>query len=239
MLNGKKAIVTGANRNIGASIATLLASKGAEVVISYRSDQAGAEAVAQGIQKAGGSVHVIQSDFSSLEAVEVFYKKALALLGQVDILINNAGAYDTKGILELEISTLEQVLQIGVIASTYLTQMVAKQMVAKHIEGSIINVSSISGFKPWKNRIAHGSAKAALIMLTKNMALDLADHNIRVNAIAPGSTPYEGESWGIEGIPLASEGLPEYQAKAVEYLLSEGACWVTGQVLTVDGGHSL
>ncbi|MEN8237246.1 MAG: SDR family oxidoreductase [Pseudomonadota bacterium] len=126
-----------------------------------------------------------------------------------------------------------------------LSQLAAKHMVENHIEGNIINISSISGIRSHPNRVAHGTAKAALNMLTKNMALELAPHKIRVNAILPGGVPYatDPETAALvandPSTPLQRAGKPEDQAKMALFLASQDSEWLTGQLLTVDGGQTL
>lgn len=242
-LLGKKAIVTGANRSIGKAIAIAFAEEGADVLISYRSDVKGASETVKAIKDAGRLGKAIQGDFSDTNNVEVFFKEALNFLGSVDILVNNAAAYDTSSFLDLNVNTLEYLLKAGVMAPMLLTQLAAKQMIQNKISGNIINISSISGHRPHPNRVAHSTAKSALNMLTKSTALELAPYGIRVNAIAPGATPYDEssifESSVAEGIPLKRAGTPRDQSKAAIYLASDEASWVTGQILIVDGGHSL
>lgn len=124
-----------------------------------------------------------------------------------------------------------------------LTQWAAKHMIHNKIAGNILNISSISGSRPYPHRVAPATAKAALNMLTQGTALDLAAHNIRVNAIAPGTTPYDEatrhEHSVLQGIPLKRAGTPQDHAKAAIFLVSDDASWITGQILTVDGGQSL
>jgi NAD(P)-dependent dehydrogenase (short-subunit alcohol dehydrogenase family) len=241
-LEEKKAIVTGANRSIGKAIALLFAKEGAELVISYRSDKKGAEEVLDCIQKAGGNASALYADFSTHEGVEQFYRECIHVLGHVDILVNNAGGYNTLDFFELTTHDFEQLLQITLMTPFFLSQLVAKGMVQKQKKGNIINISSISGTRPTMNRVAHASGKAALNMLTQTMALELAQHGIRVNAIAPGYTPYEESSEfdsAIKDIPLGRVGLPSDQASTALFLATEESSWMTGQILTVDGGHSI
>ena len=241
-LEGKKAIVTGANRSIGKAIALLFAKEGAELVISYRSDKKGAEETVQCIQKASGIAKALHADFSTHLGVEQFYRESINILGYVDILVNNAGGYNTLGFFELNPQDFEQLLQVTLITPFFLSQLVAKGMVQKQTKGNIINVSSISGTRPTLNRVAHASGKAALNMLTQTMALELAQHQIRVNAIAPGYTPYEESSEfdpTLKDIPLGRAGLPSDQASTALFLATEESSWMTGQILTVDGGHSI
>lgn len=241
-LEGKKVIVTGANRNIGKAIAILFAEEGAELVISYRSDKKGAEEVINCIQKAGGIAKAVYADFSTSTGIEQFYRESLEILGHVDILVNNAGGYNTRDFFELTLQDFEQLLQVSLMTPFFLSQLVAKGMVQKQTGGNIINISSISGTRPTLNRVAHASGKAALNMLTQTMALELAQHGIRVNAIAPGYTPYEESCEfdpAVKDIPLRRAGLPNDQASTALFLATEESSWMTGQILTVDGGHSI
>jgi NAD(P)-dependent dehydrogenase (short-subunit alcohol dehydrogenase family) len=238
----KKVIVTGANRSIGKAIALLFAKEGAELVISYRTDKKGAENVLDCIQKAGGNARAFYADFSTCEGIEQFYSECINVLGHVDILVNNAGGYNTLGFFELTPHDLKHLLQITLMTPFLLSQLVAKGMVEKQTKGNIINISSISGTRPTMNRVAHASGKAALNMLTQTMALELAQHGIRVNAIAPGYTPYEESSEfdpAIKDIPLGRAGDPNDQASTALFLATEESSWMTGQILTVDGGHSI
>ena len=241
-LKGKKVIVTGANRSIGKAIALLFAKEGAELVISYRSDKKGAEETVLCIQKASGIAKALHADFSTHDNVEQFYRESINVLGQVDILVNNAAGYNTLGFFELKPQDFEQLLQVTLITPFFLSQLVAKGMIQKQTGGNIINISSISGTRPILNRVAHASGKAALNMLTQTMALELAQHRIRVNAIAPGYTPYEEGSKtdpALKDIPLRRAGLPSDQASTALFLATEESSWITGQILTVDGGHSI
>ena len=240
-LAGKKVIVTGANRSIGKAIALLFSKEGAELVISYRSDKKGAEEIIDCIQKTNGNVSALYADFSTHEGVEQFYRECLSILGHVDVLVNNAGGYNTLGFFELTTHDFEQLLQITLMTPFFLSQLVAKGMVQKQIKGNIINISSISGTRPTMNRVAHASGKAALNMLTQTMALELAQYGIRVNAIAPGYTPNESFEFdsAIKDIPLGRAGLPSDQASTALFLATEESSWMTGQILTVDGGHSI
>jgi NAD(P)-dependent dehydrogenase (short-subunit alcohol dehydrogenase family) len=241
-LKGKKVIVTGASRSIGRGIALLFAKEGAELVISYRSDKKGAEETVQCIRQAKGLVKAVHADFSTYVGIEQFYKESVNFLGQIDVLVNNAGGYNTLGFFELKPQDFEQLLQVTLMTPFYLSQLVARGMVQKQTRGNIINISSISGTRPVLDRVAHASGKAALNMLTQTMALELAQHRIRVNAIAPGYTPY-GESLesdpSLKDIPLGRAGLSSDQASAALFLATEESSWITGQILTVDGGHSI
>jgi len=233
--------VSGANRSIGKAIAIAFAKEGVDVLISYRSDEDGASKTVASIEELGRQAKAVYADFSQFENVDLFFDEAVDFLGEVDLLVNNAAGYNTSDFLNLNPDDFNRLLHVGVTAPMRLTQMVARQMVDKSIGGSIINISSISGLRPYQNRAAHSTAKAALNMLTKSCALELGKFNIRVNAIAPGSTPYDSSEEGFitEGIPLNRTGTPEDQADAAVFLASDDSSWMTGHVIVVDGGHTL
>ncbi len=237
-LLGKKAIVTGANRNIGAEIARLFAEEGADVCISYRSDHTGAEEVREAIIKKGRRAKALHVDFSNESEIDSFFKNAVSFLGGVDILVNNAAGYDTSAFLDLPIETFKELLSIGVSAPMLMTQLAARHMIDHRQKGAIINISSISGLRVYANRVAHSTAKAALNMLTQNTAIGLAEYGIRVNAIAPGPVPYDINDAPAPEIPLGRYGKPEDIAKTALFLASDDSEWMTGQILVVDGGLS-
>ena len=188
----------------------------------------------------GRAALVLQADFSKRDQVAKLFERAQDWLGVIDILINNAGDYDTSSILDVELEKFQSLLDVGVIAATQLTQLAAKSMIDRKVSGSIINISSISGVRAYPNRIAHASTKAALNMLTKSTALELGQYNIRVNAICPGTVPYQdNEEYVTDSIPLSRAGKPTDIANAAIFLASEDASWITGHIMIVDGGHSL
>ncbi len=241
-LKNKKAILTGGNRNIGRAIATLFAKEGCELVMSYRSDKKGMEETIHAIQKENGVASALYADFSTFEGITQFYQESIKILGHVDILVNNAAGYDRNGFLELKTEDFQNLLQVTLMTPFFLSQLVARGMVKEHIKGNIINISSIAGKRPVLNRVAHVTGKASLNMLTQSMALELAPYQIRVNAIAPGHTPRKISSEldpTLKDIPLGRAGLPFDQASSALFLASEAASWITGQILTVDGGRSV
>ncbi len=231
-LAGKKTIVTGANRSIGQAIALAFAKEGADVVISYRSDKEGAESTINEIEKMGRKGKAIFADFSQQGGVQEFFKSAVDFLKSIDILVNNAAIWDTTEFFAMKEENFEHLLRVNVAVPLFLSQMVAQHMIEKKIAGSIINISSITGVRPYPGRTCFATSKAALNMMTQNMALDLAKYQIRVNAIAPGSTPYEFSDERVEEIPLGRFGKPEDHAHAAVYLASEESSWKTGQILS-------
>lgn len=236
-------MITGANRSIGQAIAIAFAKEGAQVCISYRSDEKGAQQTVETIQKMGGRAKAIYADFADTKNVIMFFDQALEYLESVDIVVNNAAGYNTKSFLDVSVDEFEKLHKISITTPMILTQLAAKYMIKNGIAGNIINISAISGERPYPNRVAHSTAKAALNMLTKNSALELAQYNIRVNAIAPGATPYDSQDFetlsNALNIPLKRTGTPEDQAHAAVYLASDESSWMTGQILTIDGGQSL
>ncbi|ARB91205.1 SDR family NAD(P)-dependent oxidoreductase [Legionella longbeachae] len=246
----KKVIVTGANRSIGQRIAIAFAEQGADVVISYHSDSAGAEKTLKAITKTGARARAFYADFSDMNQVPIFAEHALGYLGYVDILVNNAGISSRETIFELLPEKMQQVFQINCISPFYLTQLCAKNMMDRENKGCIINISSISGTITMPKGIGYGASKAALNKWTKHAALDLAKYGIRVNTIAPGvieagmnedTATNNPELWSylLSNIPLQTPGTPNDIAHMALFIASEKASWITGKVFMVDGGHVL
>lgn len=155
-------------------------------------------------------------------------------------MVNNAAGYNTNGFFELDLNDYKHVMQVGTTAPLLLTQLAAKHMLERKSGGSIVNISSISGIRPYEKRVAFATSKAALNMMTQNIALELAPYQIRVNAIAPGSIPYESDGLPTHcEIPLGRFGKPQDIANMVVFLTSEKSSWITGQIFTVDGGQAL
>lgn len=245
----KKIIVTGANRSMGREMALSFAKQGADVVISYRRDEAGAEETVAAIQAMGREAAAFYADFSQMENIAEFADKAITQLGHVDILINNAGMGGRDTLLELTPEKMQQFFQTNTIAPLYLLQLCAKDMVEKKIAGCIINMSTISASMTLPFGIGYAASKAALNKLTQNAALNLASYGIRVNAIAPGvvasglnqdTATNKPELWQsfIKSIPLGRAGTPTDIANMALFLASEEGSWITGKIIEVDGGHA-
>ena len=182
----KKLIVTGAGRSIGRQIALSLAEQGADVVISYQSNAQGAQSVVDEMADFGIQAHALQADFSDPQQVEAFAEEAIARLGHVDHLVNNAGLLSRERLFELTPQAFERVMQVNVLAPWQLLQLTAKHMVSQGIRGSIVNVSSIAASLTFPKGMAYAASKAALNKITQSAALDLSEHGIRVIAVAPG-----------------------------------------------------
>jgi NAD(P)-dependent dehydrogenase (short-subunit alcohol dehydrogenase family) len=245
-LAGKVALVTGAQQGIGAAIGRALAAEGADVALSWLDDQAGAEAVANYARQAGRRAHLIKADVARLADIEAMVAETVRVLGVPDILVNNAGVYPRVKFLEMRESDWDHVLDINLKAGCFAAVAVAKALVAAGKRGSIINLSS-QAMRGAVRGVHYSASKGGVVSMTRAMALELAPHNIRVNAIAPGTTDTAQPRYGntdaelIEiaraTIPLGGKLLaPDQIARSAVFLASDEADAITGQVLHVNGG---
>ncbi len=246
-LTGKVAIVTGASKGIGASIARALAAAGAAVVVNYSSDQAGADRVVAEIAGAGGRALAVHADMSKADDIKRLFAATRQAFDGVDVLVNNAGVFRFEPLAEVTPAEFHREFDINVLGVILATQEAATQFGARG--GSVINVSSVTARNPVPNSVVYSASKAALDSVTQSLARELGPRNIRVNAVAPGHTVTEGASaTGIfEGetgrhlaslAPLGRLGTPEDIAPAVVFLASNDAAWITGESIRVSGGLS-
>lgn len=245
-LQGKTAVVTGSTKGIGLGIARAFAREGAVVVVNARSGK-DCQAVAAEIGKEGRRAIGIPADLSKSEEVRRLAREAEgALGGHVDILVNNAGQSRVASSVELPEADYRYTLDLNLNAYFLLSQEVGRGMLSRR-SGAIINVSSVNGTLAFPQRLAYCVAKAGVNMLTKVLAIEWAGQGVRVNAIAPGYVATEMVKGLVaKGIldqerlsrrtPMGRLGLPEEVAAAAVFLASDGAAFVTGSVLTVDGG---
>ncbi|AUS85701.1 3-oxoacyl-[acyl-carrier-protein] reductase [Lysinibacillus capsici] len=242
-LEGKVAVVTGASRGIGRAIALKLAEEGAKVVVNYSGSQAKAEEVVAMIQENGGEAIAVQASVSQTEEVTALMDAAVKTYGSLDILVNNAGITRDNLIMRMKEDEWDDVLNTNLKGVFLCTKAVTRQMM-KQRAGRIINISSIVGVAGNAGQANYVAAKAGVIGLTKTTAKELASRNILVNAIAPGfietemteQLPEDIKQGMLTQIPLAKLGQPEDIAKAVAFLASEDANYMTGQTLHIDGG---
>jgi NAD(P)-dependent dehydrogenase (short-subunit alcohol dehydrogenase family) len=245
-LHGKVALVTGAQQGIGAAIALALAGEGADVAINWLDNQADAEAVAEGVREKGRRAALIKADMAKLGEIEPMVGEAARRLGTVDILVNNAGVYPRVPLLEMRESDWDHVLDINLKAGCFAAIAVAKALIAMKKPGAIINLASAS-VRGAVRGVHYSASKGGVVSMTRAMALELAPHSIRVNAIAPGLTDTAQPRYGntdvelIEmartSIPLGGKLLtPDQIARTAVFLASDEASAVTGQVLHVNGG---
>jgi NAD(P)-dependent dehydrogenase (short-subunit alcohol dehydrogenase family) len=246
-LAGKVALVTGAQQGIGAAIAVALAAEGADVALTWLDDQAGAEAVAGKIRKAGRRAHLMRTDVARLPEIEAMVASTVKALGVPDILVNNAGVYPRVPLLEMRESDWDYVLDINLKAGCFATIAVAKALIAAgRKSGAVINLSS-SAIRGAVRGVHYSASKGGVVSMTRALALELAPHGIRVNAIAPGLTDTAQPRYGNTDaelvdmartiIPLGGRLLaPEQIARTAVYLASDDSNATTGQVLHVNGG---
>lgn len=242
-LEGKVAVVTGASRGIGRAIALKLADEGAKVVVNYSGSQAKAEEVVGIIQENGGEAIAVQASVSKTEEVTALMDAAVKTFGSLDILVNNAGITRDNLLMRMKEDEWDDVLDTNLKGVFLCTKAVTRQMM-KQRAGRIINISSIVGVAGNAGQANYVAAKAGVIGLTKTTAKELASRNILVNAIAPGfietemteQLPEDIKEGMLTQIPLAKLGQPEDIAKAVAFLASEDANYMTGQTLHIDGG---
>ena len=245
-LAGKVALVTGAQQGIGAAIAVALAEDGADVTITWLDDQLAAEAVAGRIRQAGRRVHLIRADVARVADIESMVADTVSVLGAPDILVNNAGVYPRVKLLQMREADWDYVLDINLKAGCFATIAFVKAlMAADKGSGSVINISS-QAIRGAVRGVHYSASKGGVVSMTRAMALELAPYNIRVNAIAPGTTDTAQPRYGnteaeliemAKTIPLGGKMLtPEQIARTAVFLASEDANAITGQVLHVNGG---
>jgi len=245
-LAGKVALVTGAQQGIGAAIAVALAEEGADVALTWLDDQPAAAGVAARIHQAGRRVHLVRVDVARLADVNMMVTDSAHVLGAPDILVNNAGVYPRVKLLEMRESDWDYVIDINLKAGCFATIAVAKALIAAGKgSGSVINISS-QAIRGAVRGVHYSASKGGVVSMTRAMALELAPHNIRVNAIAPGTTDTAQPRYGntdaeliemARTIPLGGKMLtPNQVARTAVFLASEDANAITGQVLHVNGG---
>jgi NAD(P)-dependent dehydrogenase (short-subunit alcohol dehydrogenase family) len=246
-LAGKVALVTGAQQGIGAAIAVALGEEGADVALSWLDDEPAAQGLAARIRQAGRRVHLIRADVAHLAEIEAMVTEAARALGAPDILVNNAGVYPRVKLLEMRESDWDYVLDINLKAGCFATIAVAKALLkAGKRTGAVINISS-QAIRGAVRGVHYSASKGGVVSMTRAMALELAPHNIRVNAIAPGTTDTAQPRYGASeaelieiartAIPLGGKMLaPDQIARTAVFLASDDADAITGQVVHVNGG---
>ncbi|MFP4641777.1 MAG: 3-oxoacyl-ACP reductase family protein [Chloroflexota bacterium] len=245
-LQDKRAIVTGGGRGIGRAVALAFAREGADVLINYRSNDAAANEVVEEIQKLGRKAVAVKADVSSYEDSRSMVEQAVQELGGVDILVNNAGLSKPALLLKMDEQTWDQVIDIHLKGTFNCTQAAATHM-KENKYGKIINVISTAGLFGTVGQINYASAKAGIIGFTKSASRELGRYSINVNTISMGiiTTEMTDKIRGdeklketyISRIQLGRFGEPEEVAPAFVFLASEDARYITGQVLSVDGGY--
>jgi 3-oxoacyl-[acyl-carrier protein] reductase len=243
---GRVAIVTGGGRGIGRAIAGQLAGEGANLAISYRSNEIAAEEAAQKVRAAGVRCELFKGDVSSPEDVEALFTGVRDAFGRVDILVNNAGITRDNLVMRMNEGEFDDVLRTN-LRGTYLCTRAALRPMIRARWGRIVNVSSVVGLVGNAGQANYAASKAGIIGLTKSVAREVAQRSITVNAVAPGyveteltgGLPEKVKEQIREQIPAGRFGEPEEVAEVVAFLVAEEAGYVTGQTIAVDGGMTM
>ena len=249
-LEGKVALVTGASSGLGQRFAQVLSQAGAKVVLASRRVERLKELRAE-IEAAGGAAHVVSLDVTDVQSIKAAIAHAETEAGTIDILVNNSGVSTMQKLVDVTPADFEFVFDTNTRGAFFVAQEVAKRMMMRANGNGkppyrIINIASVAGMRAvGVGRTGYGTSKAAVIGLTRQMAVELAEHGITANAIAPGpvDTPMtrvlhsaQFRQSYTDAIPMNRYGTPEEIAAAVAYLASDGAAYVTGIVIPVDGG---
>ena len=252
----KKAIVTGGSSGIGRGIVYALAQAGYDVAFSYNNNAAKAETVLTNIQNAypDGKFYCFKAELSNPAAGPAFFRRAVGSLGRVDLMVNNAGVSPKEGLLDLTDETLDELLFLNFRNYIILMREAARYMAAHDIKGSIISITSTRADRAYPADGIYGALKAGINRAIQSFALDVAPYGIRINNVAPGAiqrhtaeemantvqNPQHAQLSYLEPrIPMGRIGQPDDVAKAVLFLASDAADYITGQTIKVDGGLTL
>ncbi len=246
MLKDKTALVTGASRGIGAQVARTLAAEGAYVYVNYNGSKARAAEVVDEITAAGGQAEAIQCDVADFSACKEMIDKIIADRGRIDILVNNAGITRDDLLMKMSEEAFDAVMNTN-LKGCFNTIRHSSRYFLKQRSGKIVNLSSVSGVMGNAGQANYSAAKAGVIGLTKSVAKELSSRGINCNAIAPGFIETEmtaamtdkAKEATIAMIPLGRTGKTEDIAKAVLFLASDMSDYITGQILSVDGGMAI
>lgn len=246
MLTDKIAVVTGASRGIGRQIAITLAKAGAVVIVNYNGSSAKAEEVVSEIQAAGGKAEAVQCNVSDFQKAAEFLEYVVKTYGRVDILVNNAGITRDNLLMKMSEEDFDAVISTNLKGAFNCIKHISRQML-KQKSGRIINISSVSGVLGNAGQANYCASKAGVIGLTKSAARELASRGITVNAVAPGFITTEMtdvlsgsvKEAAVAQIPMKKFGTTEDIAGTVAFLASDEARYITGQVISVDGGMAM
>ena len=242
----KTAVVTGGSRGLGRAICLELARGGANVVLCYAGNEAAANETVAACESLGAKTVAIRCDVSKEDEVKALMDAALKTFGRIDILVNNAGITRDGLLMMMKPEDFDAVIAANLRGAFLCMKAVARQMV-KQRYGRIVNLSSVVGLRGNAGQVNYAASKAGVIGMTKSLAKELAGRNITVNAVAPGfietdmtaAMPQAAKDAMMPTIPMQRLGAPEDVAKAVAFLASDEAAYVTGQVLAVDGGMAM
>lgn len=242
-MKGRTAIVTGGSRGIGRAVCIALAEAGANVVINFSGNREAAEETRKCCRDKGAEAIILQGDVSEAECCKKIVEETIEAFGKIDILVNNAGITRDDLIMRMTEHDFDKVIETNLKGSFLMMQAVSRPMM-KNRYGRIINMASVVGLMGNAGQVNYAASKAGVIGMTKSMAREMASRGITVNAVAPGfirtdMTAAMSEAAvkaAADSIPAGRMGNPEDVAEAVRFLASQGAGYITGQVLAVDGG---
>lgn len=242
----KTAVVTGGSRGLGRAICLELARGGANVVLCYAGNEAAANETVAACESLGAKAVAVRCDVSKEDEVKALMDAALKTFGRIDILVNNAGITRDGLLMMMKPEDFDAVIAANLRGAFLCMKAVARQMV-KQRYGRIVNLSSVVGLRGNAGQVNYAASKAGVVGMTKSLAKELASRGVTVNAVAPGfietdmtaAMPQAAKDAMMPTIPMQRLGAPEDVAKAVAFLASDEAAYVTGQVLAVDGGMAM
>jgi len=246
-LKGKVALITGASRGIGKAAAIMFAMAGSDVVVNYRRETAEAEKVKTECEKHGVKAIIAQADVGNRVDVERMVGRVIEEFGRIDVLVNNAGIWEYNAIDNIDLPRLKRTIDVNILGTYYPIMAVVPHM-KRQKSGNIINISSTAGQRGEAFHSPYAASKGAIISLTKSLAPELVEHNIRVNCVAPGwvdtdmshASLVSDEAGKILSlIPMGRAGTPEELAGPILFLASDLSTFITGEIINVNGGGVL
>jgi glucose 1-dehydrogenase len=256
LLNGQKALVTGSSSGIGKAVAIALGQAGADVVVNYSHEAAGAEEAVHAILAAGQKAYAHQADVSDEAQVQAMFKKMIDTFGTIDILVSNAGLQKDAPFDEMTLEQWNRVIDVNLTGQFLCAREAVREFKRRGVvadvsvaAGKILCMSSVHEVIPWAGHVNYAASKGGVMMMMKSIAQEVAPHRIRVNSISPGAirTPINTEAWStpeayaslMKLVPYKRIGEPEDIGRAAAWLASDQADYITGTSLYVDGGMTL
>ena len=243
---GKTAIVTGGSRGLGRAVCLELAAGGANVVLCYAGNEAAAQETVRAVEALGAKALAVRCDVADAAQVDELVKAAMEAFRRIDILVNNAGITRDNLLMRMSEADFDAVIAAN-LKGAFLCMKAVSRLMLKQRYGRIVNLSSVVGLRGNAGQVNYAASKAGVIGMTKSLAKELASRGVTVNAVAPGfietdmtaALPEAVRTAAQNGIPMSRLGAPEDVAKAVGFLASDDAAYITGQVLAVDGGMAM
>ena len=243
---GKTAIVTGGSRGLGRAVCLELAAGGANVVLCYAGNEAAAQETVRAVEALGAKALAVRCDVADAAQVDELVKAAMEAFRRIDILVNNAGITRDNLLMRMSEADFDAVIAAN-LKGAFLCMKAVSRLMLKQRYGRIVNLSSVVGLRGNAGQVNYAASKAGVIGMTKSLAKELASRGVTVNAVAPGfietdmtaALPEAARTAAQNGIPMSRLGAPEDVAKAIGFLASDDAAYITGQVLAVDGGMAM